>query len=542
MQRAFPNARIVALAGGEARRWGDFRRAVAATAADLRQGGCRRAVLTANDGYLFAVGLFALMEAGAEIVLPANMQPDPLAALSGSCDLRLGDGGIAIREDGPDMWTGELSLNARLDFFTSGSTGAPKRISRRFGELVREIGTLEAHWGIALGTAPVFATAPHHHIFGLTFRLLWPLLAGRPFARFSRDLWEDALAEMTEGAVLIASPAHLSRLGGLTGAHRLAGLFTAGAPLSLEAARETEALFGRLPDEIYGSTETGAIATRRQTGPNTPWTPLPGVEIAAAEDRRLRLRARHVDPGDWVEMQDRVETTSQGFHLLGRLDRTAKIAGKRIDLDAVESAVKSLPFIDDAAVLTLDDADTVLAAVAVLTNEGGQELQRIGPFRLSRRLRADLAASQESAGRPRRWRFVEALLRSGLGKVSHADLTALFAAPASPVISAIRVQGHEAELDLEIPADLRWFDGHFPETPVLPGVVQLDWVLAQGRDLFGLTQRAARDFQVKFKSVIGPGDRLTLRLTHAPDARRLKFAYLRDGTICSTGSIVLETS
>lgn len=527
MRLDFPDARIVALAGGETRNWGDFRRAVAATADHVHHQGWRRAALIEADGYLFAVGLFGLLAAGADIVIPASNLIDP--------DIPRLD---TIPETGETVWDGEVDeTRAFLDFFTSGSTGAPKPIRRSLGDLIREVAVLEARWGQGLGEGPVHAAVSHQHIFGLTFRLLWPLLAGRPFTRFAHDLWEPLLAEIPDGAVLIASPAHLARLGGLTAKRRLSGLFTAGAPLSHEAARQAEALFGRLPDEIYGSTETGAVATRRQQAPDTPWTPFAGNVVAAAEDGHLSLRAPYVGDGSWVDLQDRVEMTGDGFRLLGRLDRVAKIAAKRIDLDTVEGAIKRIPLVADAAVLALGE---ILAAVAVLTEAGRAELDRIGAFRLSRRLRADLAASLDSAGRPRRWRFVEALPRSGLGKVSQAALAALFEAPADPIILAVRQNGGQAEIDIEIPPDLRWFEGHFPMAPVLPGVVQLDWAMAEGRRRFGLTQSAAREFQVKFKTVIGAGDRLTLRLTHDAAARRLKFTYERQGAACSTGSIVLD--
>ena len=512
-------------------------RAVTAIAAEIRRRGLKRVVLVEPDAHRFAAGLFGVLSAGATAILPANAQPDTLAALAKDGDLPLGE----IADAGAELWDGEIDAEcARIEFFTSGSTGAPKRIVRTLAELAREIEVLEARWGTQMGSAPVFATVPHQHIFGLTFRLLWPLLAGRPFARFAHDLWEPLLADLPDGAVLVASPAQLSRLGGLADRRRLAGLFTAGAPLSLEAARQAETVFGRLPDEIYGSTETGAIATRRQEAPDTPWSPFPETVISIAEDGHLRLRVPYANSGGWMDLQDRVESAGGGFRLLGRLDRIAKIAGKRIDLGQVEEAVTRLPLIAEAAILTLGETDPVLAAAAVLNKDGRDELARIGAFRLSRKLRAGLAAGQDPAGRPRRWRFVDALPRTALGKPSLPALAALFAAPAEPTRLAARQSGNQAEIDIEIPPDLRWFEGHFPEAPVLPGVVQLEWAMAEGRRRFGLTQDAAREFQVKFKSVIGPGERLTLRLTLDTAARRLKFAYERDGSACSTGSIVLD--
>ena len=533
MRLSFADERMIT----EGRHWRDFRRAVAATAEELRRRNCKRGALATPDGYQFAVGLFALAAAGATIILPVNGQPGTLAALAGQCDLVLSE----VRERGEGGWDGEIDADGTvLEFFTSGSTGTPKRIARTLGELAREIEVLETRWGQELGFEPVFATVSHQHIFGLTFRLLWPLLKGRPFTRFAHDLWEDLLADLPPRAVVIASPAHLSRLGGLTGHHQLSGLFTAGAPLPFEAAQQAKALFGRLPVEIYGSTETGAIATRRQETPDTPWTVFPGNEIGLGEDGHLRLRSPYVGKGDWTDLQDRVEAVQGGFRLLGRLDRIVKIAGKRIDLDEVESALQQAGGVAEAALLTLGSDDPTLAAVVVLSAAGQRELDEIGPFRLSRRLRAALAATQDPAGRPRRWRFVDALPRTGLDKLPHAALAALFEeAPAEPKVTALRQEGERAELDLEIPPDLRWFDGHFPDAPVLPGVVQLEWAMEFARRHLGLRQPAARLFQVKFKSVIQPNDRVTLKLTHDPKGPRLKFSYDREDGTCSSGSITL---
>jgi uncharacterized SAM-dependent methyltransferase len=64
--------------------------------------------------------------------------------------------------------------------------------------------------------------------------------------------------------------------------------------------------------------------------------------------------------------------------------------------------------------------------------------------------------------------------------------------------------------------------------------------MAYARRHFGLPQPSAQLFQVKFKSVIQPGDRLTLKLAHLPEANRLKFSYDRADGTCSSGSITLD--
>jgi 3-hydroxymyristoyl/3-hydroxydecanoyl-(acyl carrier protein) dehydratase len=111
--------------------------------------------------------------------------------------------------------------------------------------------------------------------------------------------------------------------------------------------------------------------------------------------------------------------------------------------------------------------------------------------------------------------------------------------PTLPHIVATRRDGSSVDIDLAIQPELRWFEGHFPMTPILPGVVQVAWALALGRDCFAIAQPAARCFQVKFKKVVRPDDRVTLTLTHDSGKHRLAFSFKRDGMVCSTGSIAL---
>jgi 3-hydroxymyristoyl/3-hydroxydecanoyl-(acyl carrier protein) dehydratase len=94
-------------------------------------------------------------------------------------------------------------------------------------------------------------------------------------------------------------------------------------------------------------------------------------------------------------------------------------------------------------------------------------------------------------------------------------------------------------LTLHIQPELAWFIGHFPAAPILPGVVQIDWALHFARRLLGLDLPSARDFQVKFKALIIPGDRLILTLVPDIGRRRLDFDYRRGDAVCSIGRVRL---
>lgn len=110
-----------------------------------------------------------------------------------------------------------------------------------------------------------------------------------------------------------------------------------------------------------------------------------------------------------------------------------------------------------------------------------------------------------------------------------------------PTILARREHGETGvALDLRIPPDLLWFQGHFPGLPILPGVVQVDWAVELARTLLGLDLVAAPQFQVKFKAVIRPDDRLTLILIHDEVKGRLALEYRRGDEICCVGQVFLK--
>lgn len=109
----------------------------------------------------------------------------------------------------------------------------------------------------------------------------------------------------------------------------------------------------------------------------------------------------------------------------------------------------------------------------------------------------------------------------------------------SPVISVQR-DGQRAEARLSFPPDSDVFHGHFPNMPVLPGVVQIDWVMRMSEQCFGIARPAAADFQVKFSRIIRPGVVLTLNLELDPAHRRLTFEYRDGAQIMSSGRVKIE--
>jgi 3-hydroxymyristoyl/3-hydroxydecanoyl-(acyl carrier protein) dehydratase len=110
---------------------------------------------------------------------------------------------------------------------------------------------------------------------------------------------------------------------------------------------------------------------------------------------------------------------------------------------------------------------------------------------------------------------------------------------ASPLISLQRGE-RRAEAQLSFPSDSDVFRGHFPNMPVLPGVVQIDWVMRLAEQCFRITQPAPSDFQVKFSRVITPDMVLRLILAVDPAHQRLTFEYRAGEQIMSSGRVKIE--
>jgi len=436
-----PGTHRVALREGALVDLAQLRGEVAHNAGRFGALGLGRAVLLCEDGLSFVVGLLALLRIGADIVLPPNLQPGTLAGLADAYDAIITDRpstalarSVALEPAEPSARPFAVDASrSRLHFFTSGSTGAMKRVEKSAALLENEAAMLERAWGERIGDAVTFGTVPHQHIFGLAFRVVWPLLAGRCFDASAPFVWETLLAGLTPGAAIVSSPAHLTRLGGLLPLPpplRPRLVFTAGAPLPAAAADECEAIFGGRPIEIFGSTETGALAWRSGAD-QPPWRPLPGVEVSSTAEGLLRVRSPALAGGAWCELADRVTAAEGGgFRFEGRADRIVKLEGKRVSLQKLEQDLLELPWIEGAAVMPITGDRLLLGAVVALSAAGAGELARLGKFRFERLLRRALSQTQEATALPRRWRFVRELPVDGMGKRRSADILALLEAPA----------------------------------------------------------------------------------------------------------------
>lgn len=82
----------------------------------------------------------------------------------------------------------------------------------------------------------------------------------------------------------------------------------------------------------------------------------------------------------------------------------------------------------------------------------------------------------------------------------------------------------------------RFFQGHFPEAAILPGVIQLEFAHRLAEESLGmpLTLKAVK--KMKFVKVIQPTDEITIELEG--EDSEYKYAVLKGGEVCSSGVLV----
>ncbi|MEZ9998220.1 AMP-binding protein [Vibrio lentus] len=402
----------------------------------------QRVAICTQDSYLFSVVFLACAVSRKHIILPGNYQPCALAELNEHFDCLLVDDVIGTVEVSEvrniqtllDTETREpltdnlptIELAAiQLTLFTSGSSGTPKAINKTLEHLDIETAQLERNWGELLKGNRVHSTVSHQHIYGLLFRILWPLCSGVPFARSNLEYPEQILSHANKNCVLISSPALLKRLKHETNTAQLAGVFSSGGPLPTESAHQSQNLLGHLPIEVFGSTETGGIAFRQQESAQTPWQLFDCIEASLNSENCIKLLSPYIDNNNWYQTADECEMVSENqFILKGRTDRVIKIEEKRVSLVEVEKRLEQLPWISECVVIPFEEPERlILASVLVLSDEGQAKLATMSKGKFWLMLRSELRKWLEPIAIPRKYRIVDDIPLNSQGKrlTSHIE-------------------------------------------------------------------------------------------------------------------------
>ncbi|HEY3384128.1 MAG TPA: class I adenylate-forming enzyme family protein [Vicinamibacterales bacterium] len=303
---------------------------------------------------------------------------------------------VLVAETGGGLLDPHLPLadEAEVGFFTSGSTGEPKIVRKRAYQL-GEQHAMEAPWLGLSGPISVLCLVPAFHILGYIYGFSTPA-AGGGVTTFSRgaspQAWVEHIAA-EQPTLIIGVPSHYRLMAQVSGPSLPRAIYLcSGGPLDPAVAAEFERRAGTPVLQVYGSTETGGIATRLGAG---PWRTMPGLawERRKLDGRLLITSAWQDRPQEWYCTDDVIASDGETFRLLGRADSIVKIGGRRFSTGELVQAALTAPHVEQAhavvydrfgelavALFVVSPRDAVVTPADVRTFLAG----RLAPFKLPR--------------------------------------------------------------------------------------------------------------------------------------------------------------
>ncbi|GAC13129.1 AMP-binding protein [Aliiglaciecola lipolytica] len=552
-----PN-QVIAIRSGQVISSAEFTTNVARWKNLLAQHSGHRWVVYHSDPYEFLSILYALWYLQRIACVPGDNRPATIARLSNKVDGMIGEisQGIALGSNDDYLIEDNFALHEldgsqiAVELYTSGSSGAPKAITKTIAQLQSELASLQKQWPAVSG-AVILSTVSHQHLYGLTFRLLRPFIAGQPIlcelCEYTEDIYN--FAQDLCQFVLVSSPSHISRVNELLDWSSLNALcvniFSAAAPLERNDALRMSKLLSAPLWEIYGSSETGVIAWRSQAADTEQslWQKLPDVEFEFDPNEQVKVCSPFTDPQHSV-LSDKLKVYPNGcFELQGRSDNIVKIEGKRVSLTAIENALCEHSWISEIRAFVVIRKRTEVAIALVLSHEGEIQLMRSGRQFMIKTLRAQLLSKFETIVVPRRWRFIDTMPYNQQGKITLESLQNLVEQPALlkwPTIKNIKHDSSNLLINCTMPKELLYFDGHFENAPILPGVVQVHWAQKYAVEYFNISQRFSHLEVIKFSHVIQPEEEIEIAIEFNQQKRKVMFSYRSAIGLHSSGRICFE--
>lgn len=412
----------------------------------------KRWLLCTDNSYVFLVGFLSLLHLNKELIISANLQPEWLNSISAEFDGLISDRGTVLMakptvqlsppfrrtsetrrtaktNQSKSFDTLQLDGNEEISLFTSGSTGEAKKIKKRLHCLTNEIESLEKAFNTSEREEVVIATVSHLHIYGLLFKVLWPLLTQRKWLINPVEFQEQIarLGKLNKPIKLVSSPAFLSRLDSCISSKKLDSIFSSGGPLSFESSRLSEAVFQVRPIEVFGSTETGGVGFRQQFSSGQAWVPFDGVHLQV-DGVKTTIISPHLDGEEGYPLDDNVKIFKDGsFALEGRKDRIVKLAEKRVSLTEIERFLLQRGDIAECVSIIISGKRDVIGCVIVMKSDYPDEMNVGVNKQLVKTLKDSMRSRFDPVTIPRKWRFVDAIPMNSQSKTDIQALQTLFA-------------------------------------------------------------------------------------------------------------------
>jgi malonyl-CoA/methylmalonyl-CoA synthetase len=350
------------------------------------------------------------------------------------------------------------SEDPALMIYTSGTTGKPKGTVLTQQNLIHDAQNIINIWDISANDV-LCHTLPLFHIHGLCFALHTALIAGAHTLMLDQfnpatvvQILSRKSAEQT-CTIFMAVPTMYSKImddigeRGLDFGH-LRLLTSGSAPLPVREFERIKRIFGKVPVEREGMSETGMNFSNPISGeckPGSIGLPLPGLDVrivdpASFDDVEPRqtgeiwLKGPGITPGYWRKPQETQEAFIDGWFRtgdLGRVDEdgyyyiTDRIkhiiisGGENVSAKEVETVINRLDGVIESVVVGIPDdkwGETVAAAVVLKPGVG------LTPENIQTICRQNLHKWKI----PKKIIFVKELPRNTMGKIVNEKVKKLF--------------------------------------------------------------------------------------------------------------------
>jgi long-chain acyl-CoA synthetase len=284
--------------------------------------------------------------------------------------------------------------NERLTFRTSGSTGSPQACEHTLSSLLHET----ADWASMLqtdGGRRILAAVPAHHIYGFVWTVLLPQEGGLELVEARH--WDPGqwTQRVQPGDVIIGHPAFWSAVGRAvrqwpTGVTAVTS--TARMPAPVAATLQQRGLTQLL--EVYGSTETAGIASRRDV--SAPFQLLPSWKPSQ--------ESSFPDEIAWVD--------ERSFVVVGRKDSVVQVGGFNVQPREVERRLCECPLLKEAAVRLMDAGEGSRLKAFLVFAHGGLDTPQN-----RKRVETWIVENLKPIECPKAIRFGDKLPRNEMGKL-----------------------------------------------------------------------------------------------------------------------------
>ena len=335
--------------------------------------------------------------------------------------------------------------------------------------------------------------------------------------------------------ILITTPTFLSRFTAYAKQYdipkNVKEIITSGALLTSEVSKATKDVFGIAPREIFGSTETGGVASRRQhSGEGEDWKVFDSVKISSSPEGNLIVNSpfsieKNYTMGDGVI----IAPDGRSFKLLGRTDRMVKISEERVSLPEMEEKMVKISGIKEVALCPLTNEHGPYLGAVIVAEEELASQEKPSMF-----IRNECLKIFPKGTAPKKYRFVPELPRNAQGKIQVSALKeVLNSSFRMPLVFDSQITENSFTANMVFPSDMPCFKGHFNGYPVLAGVVQVGVANNIAQQFFKCSSPMKTLKKIKFTGVITPGKKIAFSLTQK--SQDFTFSYSKGESQCSSG-------